>query len=112
MGIRRRFTPKGSKATAEPDRRSSPPDEAPVTQNQKRTSKVAPRPSSTPPKRKSIAVDAMEKYEKQVGFSVKEYLKGLGTVDTPSHDAVTHAPSADPAEPIDGEDKGHVNLAE
>src|SRR5215213_9210613 len=112
MGIRRRFTPKDSNATAEPDRESSPPDDAPVPQNEKRTSKVTPRPSPTPPKRKSIAIDAIEKYQKQVGFNVREYLKGLGTVDTPSHDASTHVPSADHAERTDGEDKGHVNLAE
>src|SRR5215213_4778862 len=113
MGIRWRFTPpKGSKATAEPDRGSLPPDDAPVPQNEKLPSRVAPEPSPTPPKRKSIAVDAIEKYEKQVGFNTREYLERLGTVDTPSHDAATHAPVTDPAEPTEAENKGHVNLPE
>jgi|GEM_PF-2718265 hypothetical protein len=110
MGIRRRFTrPKGSKATAEPDRGSSSPDDVSVPQNEKCTSKGAPEPSPTAPKRKSIAADAIEKYEKQVGFNTKEYLEGLGTVETPSNDAATHAPAADP-EPTEAENKGHVNL--
>src|SRR5215216_2985355 len=110
MGIRRRFTPpKGSKAQAEPDRGSSSPDDASVPQNQKRTSKVAPERSPTLRKRKSTAVDAIEKYEKQVGFNTKQYLEGLGTVDTPSHDAAAHAPAADSAE---AENIGQVNIPE
>lgn len=110
MGIRRRFTPpKGSKAKVEPDRGSSSPDDASVRQKQKRTSKVAPERSPTPRKRKSIAVDAIEKYEKQVGFNTKQYLEGLGTVDTPSHDAAVHAPAEDAAE---AENIGQVNLPE
>ncbi len=91
MGIRSRFrSRKRSTAKAEPHKGSLHPDDTPPPQ-------VA-EPSPTSPKRKSIALNEIEKYEKQVRSNTRDFLHNLGTVETPSisHGA-TQAPPEKPA---------------
>jgi hypothetical protein len=91
MGIRSRFrSRKRSTAKAEPDKGSMHPDDTPLPQ-------VA-APSPTSPKRKSIALNEIEKYEKEVRSNARDFLHNLGTVETPSisHGA-PQAPLENPA---------------